>query len=339
MLRIAVVVTLCFLPAVVAKQPLYCSEPKDKHGLTCSQYLKSGVGSSCLEMFTKFGFIEKNNLHCQCACPEYYEPVGEDQKTCEAWQSNKKCPEAFSERTWDYHPNGDGSLKNCMSICSNIGEAACCYFSEKNKCWSHGLTESMKLRKNPKGSTATLCNLPCKKKFYVTLKSKSGKGWGAGDLTIRILISQKQLSFPVTMTSKDSYEKKVTVCARETSFCYSAELSKGRGGQDEMSFEIKDTSGKISVSHTGPGSYTFGSGNGCPGRNLKRMGRYALSQVSRLKLNEINGKKMIRNIMRRSEGLGIQVLPLEKMGSIFSQNQTGYEKKKKTNTNKKKEAK
>ena len=143
------------------------------------------------------GFIEKNNLHCQCACPEfvgiiavgwlviilmyrcvcisilcwfmispasikrtevknkrphvrYYEPVGEDQKTCEAWQSNKKCPEAFSERTWDYHPNGDGSLKNCMSICSNIGEAACCYFSEKNKCWSHGLTESMKLRKNPK---------------------------------------------------------------------------------------------------------------------------------------------------------------------------------------------
>ena len=45
MLRIAVVVTLCFLPAVVAKQPLYCSEPKDKHGLTCSQYLKSGVGT------------------------------------------------------------------------------------------------------------------------------------------------------------------------------------------------------------------------------------------------------------------------------------------------------
>ena len=179
--------------------------------------------------------------------------------------------------------------------------------------------------------------MPCKKKFYVTLKSKSGKGWGAGDLTLRILISQKQLSFPVTMTAKDGFDKKVTICARETSFCYSAELSKGRGGQDEMSFEIKDTSGKISVSHTGPGSYTFGSGNGCPGRNLKRMGRYALSQVSRLKLNEINGKKMIRNIMRRSEGLGIQVLPLEKMGSIFSQNQTGYEKKKKkTNNNNKK---
>merc|ERR1711939_346023 len=99
---------------------------------------------------------------------------------------------------------------------------------------------------------------------------------------------------------------------------------------------IKDSSGKISVSHTGPGSYTFGSGNGCPGRNLKRMGRYALSQVSRLKLNEINGKKMIRNIMRRSEGLGIQVLPLEKMGSIFSQNQTGN---KKTGEKKKKKKK
>ena len=138
------------------------------------------------------------------------------------------------------------------------------------------------------------------------------------------------------MTAKDGFDKKVTICARETSFCYSAELSKGRGGKDDMSFELKDSTGQISISHTGPGSYTFGSGSGCPGRNLKRMGRYALSQVSRLKLNEINGKKMIRNIMRRSEGLGIQVLPLEKMGSIFSQNQTGYEKKKKTNTNKKK---
>jgi len=136
-----------------------------------------------------------------------------------------------------------------------------------------------------------------KKKFYVTLRSKTGKGWGDGALTLRVLISQKQLSFPVTMTAKDGFDKKVTICARETSFCYSAELSKGRGGKDDMSFELKDSTGQISISHTGPGSYTFGSGNGCPGRNLKRMGRYALSQVSRLKLNEINGKKMIRNIM------------------------------------------
>merc|ERR1712188_250714 len=104
-----------------------------------------------------------------------------------------------------------------------------------------------------------------------------------------------------------------------------------------MSFDLRDDTGKISISHSGPGSYTFG-GNGCPGRNLKRMGRYALSQVQCLKLNEINGKKMIRNIMRRSEGLGIQVLPLEKMGSIFSQNQTGVPTKGNTkNKNKKKQ--
>lgn len=335
--RITLFVGLLLCAVVLAKKPSYCSEPKDKHGLTCSQYLKSGVGQSCLEMFTKFGFIEKNKLHCQCACPEYYEPIGVDQKTCETWQNNKKCPEAFSERTWDYHPNGDGSLKNCMSICSNMGDSLCCYYSEQNKCWSHGLTGSMKLRKNPKGSSATLCNMPCKKKFYVTLKSKSAKGWGAGELTLRILISQKQLSFPVTMTAKDSYEKKISICVREKTFCYSAELSKGKGGKDEMSFELKDSTGKISISHTGPGSYTFGSGSGCPGRNLKRMGRYALSQVQRLKLNEINGKKMIRNILRRSEGLGIEVLPLEKMGALFSQNQTGLPppKKKKTKTKRK----
>merc|ERR1712048_1336461 len=149
---------------------------------------------------------------------------------------------------------------------------------------------------------------------------------------INALVSGMQLSLPVTMTAAHSYERKLSVCVRATSLCYSAELSEGRGNKLDMSFEIADDTGKISISHTGPGSYTFGSSTGCPGRNLKRMGRYALSQVNRLKLNEINGKKMIRNVMRRSEGLGIQVLPLEKMGSIFSQNQTGYEKKKKTNT-------
>merc|ERR1712032_1385866 len=83
----------------------------------------------------------------------------------------------------------------------------------------------------------------------------------------------------------------------KATFCHSAELSKGKGAKDEMSFELKDQSGKMSISHTGPGSYTFGSKSGCPGRNLKRIGRYSLSQVQRLKLSEINGKKMIRNIM------------------------------------------
>merc|ERR1712224_686205 len=65
--KMAVFVVLLF-GVVAAKQPSLCTEPKDSHGLTCSHYLKSGVGSSCIEMFEKFGFIEKNNLHCQCAC-------------------------------------------------------------------------------------------------------------------------------------------------------------------------------------------------------------------------------------------------------------------------------
>merc|ERR1712048_642352 len=175
---------------------------------------------------------------------------------------------------------------------------------------------SMKIRKNNKPSKATLCNVPCKKKFQVSLHSKTGKGWGPGELTIYTLVSGMQLSLPVTMTAAHSFERKMSVCVRATSLCYSAELSEGRGNKGDMSFDISDDSGTISISHTGPGSYTFGSSTGCPGRNLKRMGRYALSQVNRLKLNEINGKKMIRNVLRRSASLGIQVPPLEKMGYL-----------------------
>ena len=121
-------------------------------GLTChnTHVPLRFVYRSCGWFMISPASIKRTKVKKQRTHVRYYEPVGEDQKTCEAWQNNKKCPEAFSERTWDYHPNGDGSLKNCMSICSNIGEAACCYFSEKNKCWSHGLTQSMKLRKNPK---------------------------------------------------------------------------------------------------------------------------------------------------------------------------------------------
>ena len=88
--------------------------------------------------------------HVNQSSVRYYEPVGVDQGTCEEWQDNKKCPEAFSERTWDYHPNGDGSLELCTSICSNSMSPACCYYSEQKKCYSHGLTLSMKIRKNNK---------------------------------------------------------------------------------------------------------------------------------------------------------------------------------------------
>ena len=181
-----------------------------------------------------------------------------------------------------------------------------------------------------KASKATLCNLPCKKKFYVVLHSKTGKGWGAGQLTINALVSGMQLSLPVTVTPADTYEKRTTVCVRSTTLCYSAELSEGRGAANDMSFEISDDSGTISIAHTGPGSYTFGSNTGCPGRNLKRMGRYTLSQVQRLKLNEINGKKMMRNVQRRSASLGIEVLPLQKMGAFVNLlNETNPEEKKK----------
>ena len=147
--------------------------------------------------------------------------------------------------------------------------------------------------------------MPCKKKFQVTLHSKTGKGWGPGALTINTHVSGMQLSLPVTMTAADSFERKISVCVRATSSCYSAELSEGRGNRHDMSFGISDDTGTISISHTGPGSYTFGSGSGCPGRNLMRMGRYALSQLKRRKLK---GKKMIWNVSKRSRSLKITVL-------------------------------
>jgi hypothetical protein len=84
-----------FLVCVAFAAANTCTEPKDSNGLTCSAFLKSGVAKSCPEMFQKFGFIESNGLHCKCACPEYYEPIGEDQKTCAEWQDSKNAQRHF----------------------------------------------------------------------------------------------------------------------------------------------------------------------------------------------------------------------------------------------------
>ena len=52
-----------------------------------------------------------------------------------------------------------------------------------------------------------------------------------------------------------------------------------------------------------------------------------------MRLNEITGKKMIRNILRRSESLGVQVLPLTKMGPLLDPNSTNAQSNNNNNNN------
>ncbi len=232
-MRLSVTVLLAVLPAALAgkwrESP--CVESPDADGNTCSDYASLEEETTCEELMSLIDGETHNGqtLHCQCACPEWYEPVPDTSNGCDDWTENQRCPENFVKDTFDYHPLGDGDEATCLALCSNMPGAVCCLFRSDGLCYSHRITASMDLN-GKVGAKAALCNIGCAAKFDITLYDSAEDGWGGYSLTLTTAETGVQLTMPVTLKASDYL--KVThkaVCAREDTSCYGVKIAKANG--------------------------------------------------------------------------------------------------------------
>lgn len=227
-----------------------CVEPKDRDGNTCSDYASLEGETTCEELMDLIdgNTFNGTTLHCQCACPEWYEPVPTSSDSCDAFEENQRCPESFDRDAFDYHPLGDGSEEDCLALCSNMPGPVCCLYQLDGQCYSQRLTASMELSPRT-GAKAALCNLGCDKKFDITLFDDGEDGWDGYRLALVTAETGVQLSVPITHKADDVYKSAHKVCVRHDTPCYNVTIKK-YGNRPENSDQLAELGFEIAYDGT-----------------------------------------------------------------------------------------
>lgn len=300
-----------------------CVEPADQDGNTCSDYASLEGETTCEELMSLIDGATFNGetLHCQCACPEWYEPIPDTAETCNEWSTNSRCPETYDKETFDYHPLGDDDEEACLKLCSNMPGPVCCLFRGDGLCYSHRITSSMKVEPRT-GTRASICNVGCAAKFDVTLYDDGEDGWSGYELSLVTAETNSQLSAPITHKQSDVYKSTHKVCVRQETPCYAVSLVKPNGVEvpdqaAQIRFEIS-FDGALVASGNASSLPAFGlDGRGCPSRLFKRLGRYSLKQFEKVADEALDAAKAYRNIGRKADKLGLFVRPVKKMGAVW----------------------